>query len=57
MYTAARSGSRTAAAFKVEHFVVIVNGWKPLPIIIKSFIFDVAAVLDPPLGPAYIKKV
>ena len=57
MYTAARSGSRTAATFKVEHFVVIVNGWKPLPIIIKSFIFDVAAVLDPPLGPAYIKKV
>ena len=51
--TAARGGSRSAATSKTEHFVVIVNSWKLLPIITKSFIFDVAAVLDLPLGPAY----
>ena len=44
-----RGGSRTAATSKMEHFVIIVNGWKPLTIITKSSIFDVAAVLDPPL--------
>ena len=32
------------------YFVIIVNGWKPLTIITKSFILDVAAVLDPPLS-------
>ena len=42
-------GSRTAATCKMEHFVIIVNGWKPLTIITKSSILDVAAVLDPPL--------
>ena len=30
-------------------FVIIVNGWKPLTIITKRFILDVAAVLDLPL--------
>ena len=45
-----RGGSRTAATSKVELFVIIVNGWKPLTIITKSSILDVAAVLDPPLG-------
>ena len=45
-----RGGSRTAAASKMEHFVIIVNGCKPLIIITKSSILDVAAVLDPPLG-------
>ena len=44
-----RGGSRTAATPKMEHFVIIVNGWKPLTIIINSSILDVAAVLDPPL--------
>ena len=44
-----RGGSRTAATSKMEHFVIIVNGWKPLTIIINSSILDVAAVLDPPL--------
>ena len=44
-----RGGSRTAAASKMEHFVIIVNGWKPLTIITKSSILNVAAVLDPPL--------
>ena len=48
-----RDGFRTAATSKGEPFVVIVNGWKPLTIITKSFTLDVAAVLDPPL---FIKK-
>ena len=33
----------------MEHFVIIVNGWKPLTIITKRSILDVAAALDPPL--------
>ena len=44
-----RDGSRTAATSKMEHFVIIVNGWKPLTIFTKSSILDVAAVLDPSL--------
>ena len=44
-----RGGSRTAATSKIEHFLIIVNGWKPLTIITKSSILDVAAVLGPPL--------
>ena len=44
-----RGGSRTAATSKVELFVIIVNGWKPLTIITKNSTLDVAAVLDPPL--------
>ena len=30
--------------------MIIVNGWKPLTIITKYSILDVAAALDPPLG-------
>ena len=30
----------------MECFVIIVNGWKPLTIITKRLILDVAAVLD-----------
>ena len=41
-----RGGSRTAAASKMERFVIIVNGWEPLTIITKHPILDVAAVLD-----------
>ena len=33
----------------MERFVIIVNGCKPLTIITKHFILDVAAALDPPL--------
>ena len=33
----------------MEHFVIIVSGWKPLTNITKSSILDVAAALDPPL--------
>ena len=44
-----RGGSRTAATSKMERFVIIVNGFKPLTIITKRSILNVAAVLDPPL--------
>ena len=44
-----KGGSRTAATSKMERFVIIVNGWKPLTIITKRSILDVAAVLDSPL--------
>ena len=44
-----RGVSRTAATSKLEHFVIIVNGLKPLTIITKRSILDIAAVLDPPL--------
>ena len=44
-----RGGSRTAATSKMECFLIIVDGWKPLTIITKHPILDVAAVLDPPL--------
>ena len=42
----ARDGSRAAATSKMERFVIIVNGWKPLTIITKRSILDVAAALD-----------
>ena len=32
-----------------ERFVIIGNGWKPLSIITKRSIFDVAVALDPSL--------
>ena len=47
--TGFRGGSRAAAAFKMECFVIIVNVFQPLTIITKHSIFDVAAVLDLPL--------
>ena len=40
-----RGGSRAAATSKTERFVMIVNDWKPLTIITKRSILDVAAVL------------
>ena len=42
-------GSRTAVTSKMERFVVIVKCWKPLTIIPKRSILDVAPALDPPL--------
>ena len=48
--TGHRGGSRTVATSKMERFVIIVNGWKPLTIITKRSILDVAVVLDPSLG-------
>ena len=44
-----RGRSRPAATSKMERFVVIVNDWKPLAIIIKRSILDVGAALDPRL--------
>ena len=44
-----RGGSRTAATPKVELFLIIINGRKPLTIITKISTLDVAAVLDPSL--------
>ena len=44
-----RGGSRTAATSKMDHFVIIVNGWKPLTIITKRSILNIAVALDPPL--------
>ena len=44
-----RGGSRAAATSKMECFLIIVNGFKPLTIIKKHSILDVAAALDPPL--------
>ena len=44
-----RRGSRAAATSKMECFVIIVNGWKPLNIITKHSILDVAVALDPPM--------
>ena len=49
MMTQSRGGSRAAATSKMECFVIIVNGWKPLTIITKHSILDVVAALDPPL--------
>ena len=45
-----RGKSRPATASKMEHFVIIVNGFQPLTIIPKSSILDVAAALDSPLA-------
>ena len=42
-------GSRAASTSKMERFVIIVNGFQSLTIIIKRSILDVAAVLDPSL--------
>ena len=53
--TKTTGGSRTAATSKMEHFVIIVNGWKRLAIISKRSILDVAAVLDPPLQKRLLK--
>ena len=44
-----RSGSRTAATSKMEHFVIMFNGFEPLTIITKSSILNIAAILDPPV--------
>ena len=47
--TLIRGGSRTDATSKMERFVIIVNGLKPVTITTKRSILDVAAALDPPL--------
>ena len=44
-----RGRSRATAKFKMERFVIIVNGWKPLAIITKRSILNIAATQDTPL--------
>ena len=39
-----------SSKIKMERFVIIVNGWKPLNIITKRPNLDVAAVLNPTLS-------
>ena len=40
----------------MERFVIIVNGWKPLTMITKRSILDVAAALDPPLRKPFLQN-
>ena len=40
-YALSKGGSRTVAACKIEHFVIIVNGWKPLTIMTKRSILEI----------------
>ena len=42
-----RGRSRAVTISKMERFVIIVNSWKPLTIITKRSILDVATSLDP----------
>ena len=49
LFNFSRGGSRVTATSKMEPFVMIVNGFRPLTIITKRSISDVAAALDPPL--------
>ena len=44
-----RGGSRAAATSKMEHFVIIVNGW--------GSILDVEAALDPSLICFHVKQL
>ena len=41
-----RGGSQTLATAKMEFFVALVNGWKPLTNVTKSSILDITGVLD-----------
>ena len=56
-YITARGRSGTAATSKMERFLIIVNGWKPLTIITKRSIFHVEAVLDPSLTAKYCSRI
>ena len=56
-----RDGFSTATTSKIQLFVITVNGWKPLTIIRKGSILDVAAILNLPLirslvDSKYVKK-
>ena len=51
-----RVRSRTAATFKKELLVIIINGLQPLTLITKCSILDVTAVLDPPVGLGFYVK-
>ena len=53
--TTLSGGSRAAATSKMERFVIIVKGSKPLTIITKRSILDVAVALDSP--PSFKKLI
>ena len=44
-----RVGSRTHVGSEVEFFLIIVNGFQPLALVIRYSILDLEVVLDPPL--------
>ena len=48
-----RGGSKTATTSNMMRLVTIINGWKPLTIITRYSILDVAAALDPPLAQVF----
>ena len=53
----ARGGSRTTVTSKMERFEIIVNGWKPLTIITKRSMLDVAAAVDPLVIGSFIEML
>ena len=57
MNNVTRGGSRAASTSKIEHFVIIINGFQPLTIITKCSILDVEAALDPPLIKKYKSSI
>ena len=50
IFSSIRGGSRAAATSKMERFAIIVNGLKPLTVIKKRSLLDVAAAPDPSLS-------
>ena len=42
-----RDGYRTPPISKMEHFVTIAKGWRPLTIVTKISILDIIGTLDP----------
>ena len=42
-----RDGYRTPPISKMEHFVIIAKGWRPLTIVRKISILDIIGTLDP----------
>ena len=52
-----RSRPRTAATSKMERFVIVAKGWKPLTVVTKCSVLYVAAVLDPPAHLRLLMKI
>ena len=46
-------GSRATATSKIQRLVIIVNGWKPITVVTKYSILDVAESLDSPLSTVF----
>ena len=45
--TISRDGYRTPPTSKMEEFVIIAKGWRPLTIVTKSSILDIIGALEP----------